>query len=319
MQRLSMGVTKEMYLSLKEVCNLGRMLEFKARLDAKQSSAALKSSPQVPGLNEDQFTRAFKLLLQLRVPDVIVGKVAPLQVQFRLADGVELTAFLRNAYEQQRVNSHLLAAALESQLAVIKAQPTLASTGSVSEILPIIRPASFLETVRRQHAQTGSSGAGISLVSEALNDDLLVLFVFDSAEGMRFVSTQDLANLKLDMQALRVAAKANLSRHVVGKKFSNKLMEVASTARIYMVSGDENYESSALLLKDFWSRSSFNVKGNIVAFVPVRGLVLVTGSQDKEGLRLASQVAAQGFAELPYAISPAGFELRDGAWQKLNR
>jgi hypothetical protein len=61
---------------------------------------------------------------------------------------------------------------------------------------------------------------------------------------------------------------------------------------------DENYEASILLIDEYWTRKNFDVAGDIVVFVPARNVVMVTGSEDEEGLRIASIVAQNGYDEL---------------------
>jgi hypothetical protein len=50
-------------------------------------------------------------------------------------------------------------------------------------------------------------------------------------------------------------------------------------------------------------------------FVPARHLVLVAGSEEAASLSLGAQLAAKGFQDLGYAISPRGYRLTGTQWR----
>jgi uncharacterized protein YtpQ (UPF0354 family) len=87
---------------------------------------------------------------------------------------------------------------------------------------------------------------------------------------------------------------------------------------VYGLGLDQTYEASVLLLDDYWRSPGFAVAGEIVAFVPTRDRVLVTGTADAEGLRSAAALAQTWYQDGGYAISPHAYVYRDGRWQRYS-
>ncbi len=99
----------------------------------------------------------------------------------------------------------------------------------------------------------------------------------------------------------------------------NYLPDISSQGNnvLSVLKADGNYEASLILMEEIWTRDNFDVAGDIVVFVPARDVVLVTGSEDIEGLTLARELIAT--SEWPYFISQHGFvRTRDG-WEVFDK
>lgn len=266
-------------------------------------------------MSKEEFTRYFVERVEAAVKGLHLRVVQPLQLSGKDAKGIEMTAFLGNAYTQYSANPDALDKIVGDQINAIKAQQDTADTKSTSAIFAIVKPADYIANAKRQLAQAGVKGDELPLVFEKINDDLYAFYAFDTETGMRMLTKKDLADNKLALQDLRAIAVRNMSAYFDKKGVKFRRLENTGGARLYAVSLDDNYEASILFLQKFWNKQNFDVQGEPVAFVPARNLVIVTGSGDADGLRLAGYVAAKGYKELGYAISPRGYVYREGNWR----
>lgn len=297
-----------------DVCNNTLMEKIMKRLFAI-FGISISTMSFAAQLTEGEFTQYFTKQAAETLKDVQFKIVQPLQVNSKDVNGYELTVFLNNAYAQYASSPDNLRFIVDSHIQSIKSQSQLIASKTGGSILAVVKPADYLESVRKQLAQAGGAGKEISLVYEKINDELYAFFVFDTERGMRMVSKKDLAENKIDEKTIRAVATHNLAMHFEKKGVNIRRLEKIGNAKVYVVSLDENYEASILLLNKYWNKQTFDVTGDIVAFVPARNLVFVTGSMDAEGMRIAGSLANRGFKELGYAISPKGYTYDVGTWK----
>lgn len=268
-------------------------------------------------MTEEEFTRYYLKEAQATLKDVTLSIVRPLQLKSKDAAGGEGTTFLTNAYTQYIHNPEALQSIVANQLATAQTQKASMAIKDVGAIFAVIKPADYLENAKRQMAAAGVKPGELPLVYEKLNDDLYVFYVFDSPTGMRMVTGKDMADDRLELPAMRGIAVRNMTQYFDKKGVRFNRLKTEGSAKIYLVSLDENYEASILLLDKFWDKRNFDVAGEMVAFFPARNMVLVTGADDREGLRLAAYAAGRGYKELGYAISPRPYVRQAGEWKRF--
>lgn len=268
------------------------------------------------GISERAFTDAFVQQARAAISDMEIIVEGPLQLTTKAKDGTVGTLFLTNAYAQYTANPDALQNIFGNQIAALKGTIVAFDDYSSSSIFAVIKPADYVSTVAAQRAKADVSQE-ISLVVETLNEDLRVLYVLDTEASMQMLTKDGVKKAGLEEAALRPVAVKNLRKYFSEKPVKIERLEQTGKAAIYQVLLDENYEASILLIDDYWNKKTFDVAGDIVVFVPARNVVIVTGSEDKEGLRLASYVAKSGYDELGYAISPHGYRRAAGGWTRF--
>lgn len=67
----------------------------------------------------------------------------------------------------------------------------------------------------------------------------------------------------------------------------------------------------------YLKRLTLEIDGEPVVFIPARNVVLIVGSNDSKAIDMASSIAARGYRELGYAISPFGYKYLDGKWSRF--
>jgi uncharacterized protein YtpQ (UPF0354 family) len=153
-------------------------------------------------------------------------------------------------------------------------------------------------------------GATVEFVFDELNKDLVIVYAEDDAARMRYLTSRD--DLDVAREELRAIAIANL-RRLLPK------IEISQKDDINIVSAGGDYDASLLLLDELWSGDRIKVQGDIVVAIPARNVLLVTGSQDRAGLRTVRTRVAKVTAAGPYALTRLLFVYRGGRFKKFGR
>lgn len=264
-----------------------------------------------PPLDAAHFTDLYAAEARKAMPGSRLQIIGPLEIELVRPDGSSGRVHLHNAYAQYSSAPERLHAILASHVAAHQISP--AERPELSTLMAVLKSAEAIEASRKQAATIGAP-PGADFVYEPVGEGLFAMFVFDSEQGMRYLTTRDLSERQLDIGMLAPLARKNIDAYFARHGLDIALVPRTGSARVYVVRLDENYEASILLLADYWTPARFPVRGEIVAFAPARNLVLVTGSEDAQGLRIARHVAQQAYREMGYVISPLGYVRREGKW-----
>ncbi len=259
-------------------------------------------------LSEAQFAARLVDTVEAMDPDVSGEIAGSLEITWRRDGGDPSTSYLDNAYMVYRDDPASLDDILErygrSALDQMSGEERVFRR---EDIVPIIKDRAYIEEIAAMiAAQTREAPAGIPLHYEALNSELVILYANDGADSLQFIDSDDVSSLGIEPDALLELAKGNLRGRLPG-------VDIAGDATLSMLTAGGNFEASLLLFDSLWTAENFPVKGDIVVFVPARDVVLVTGSEDDEGLRKAREIVDGN--EWSYAISIRPFIRVDGAWQ----
>ena len=126
-------------------------------------------------------------------------------------------------------------------------------------------------------------------------------------EKLAYLNPEELERLDVQNEELRPLAVRNLRGLLPG-------IEVHRGDLINMVTADGNYEASLLLFADLWEREREKLRGEPVAAVPARDLLLFADSANADAVSQLKQLAAKMRAEATYALTDRLFVLREGRW-----
>ena len=124
------------------------------------------------------------------------------------------------------------------------------------------------------------------------------------------VTPKDLEEAKIERKDLRTIACENLKRLL-------PKIERHGDRGSYIITAGGNYEASLLVLDSIWTGGQMDVKGDIVVAIPTRDLLLVTGSEDREGIAKVKQMVTKTYAEGTYRLTPKLFVFRNGKFNEL--
>lgn len=116
-----------------------------------------------------------------------------------------------------------------------------------------------------------------SPVDRPLVGDLHVLYAFDLDTHYVMVAQRDLARLGASSDELHARALENL-------RAMNLEVRAHKGDRILMLTAGGNYEATLLLLPEIWTSVASMVSGNLVAAVPARDILYVTGDANADDL-----------------------------------
>jgi len=257
-----------------------------------------------------QFTQEYAETLRATLPGLKVKIAKDLELKVTKDDGGEFDVFLNNAYDVYKQDPAKKKAVIRQFVGTAADTPGMAKAQvDRSRIIPIIKDHPWLKEVRETMLSKGMKKLP-EMVTEELNADLTIVYAEDTEKSMRFVSPEDLKAAKVEVKDLRALACENL-RRILPK------IEQRGSDGIYVMKAGGDYEASLLLLDSMWSDGQIKVKGEIVVAVPMRGLLLVTGSDDADGLERVRKVVASASTEGAYRLSPKLFVYRKGKFEEF--
>ncbi len=254
----------------------------------------------------DEFTRIFADRLRAREPTVQVETKAALHLTLSDAQKKGHVVFLDNAYNEykhdptkvEQVVDRYSAAALESFK--LGDAPI-----DQSKIVPVIKDRGYLEEARHALSARGVDTAKFDQYYEDFNGQLIVMYGVDTPQTIKYLQTKDLRDLKLDATTLRSSAVKNLLSILPS-------IQRHGSDGTYMITAGGTYEASLLLCDKIWHSDMFKVKGELVAAVPARDMLLVTGSKDDNGLKSVREIVAKTMRNGAYHLTAQLFVYRNG-------
>lgn len=266
--------------------------------------------PQNRPLSSDEFVGEFCRRVSDIDPTVTASPCGGCQAALRYGPGGERTVPLDEAYREYTVATEnialILARVVDANLAAIR-QAREAQIDT-SQVLPVVTSAQRLAELQPNSPVPGEGSLEAGLYHEPLNKQLIVLYELDNKGGRRYLSQADVASLGLPAEKLRRVAMENLHRLLPEtKQYGDR--------QVSIVAAGGRYEASLLLFDSLWTKDFFAVGGEIVVAVPSREVLLVTGSEDFDGLKRISSLAREAFAQGAEPIARNLFIRRGGEWQ----
>ncbi len=263
-----------------------------------------------PGMTPAEFTEEVARRVRAAAPEADVRIAGELEFGINAtADGGN-RAFLDNAYQMYLGASERDRDDLIDRFVRSFAEATKGLERSRDAIIPIVKDRGWLEEIRESMRRMGNDKVQDNLY-EDLNDDLVVVYAIDTPSNIAYLDPDELEGLGVQHDELRALAVRNLRGLLPG-------IEVHRGELVNMVTADGNYEASLLLFADLWERERDRLRGEPVAAVPARDLLLFVDSANADAIAQLRQLAAKMRAEASYALSDRLFVLREGQWQPFS-
>ncbi|MBN1910072.1 MAG: DUF1444 family protein [Pirellulales bacterium] len=264
-------------------------------------------------LTPAEFTEAFAARLTEMDDGLTCHRNADLELKLETAEGEDHNVFLDNAYREylaapediERVLSGYSNAALETLRSPDVEQVVIES------VVPVIKDAAYPRDAMKSLSAKGYDTEKLELYYEPLNEQLVILYASDTEYNVKYLNCDMVKSLGLKPDALRQRAIDNL-------KTICPPIQKHGQERVFMVTAGGTYETSLLLLDSIWSSEIFPVQGDIVIAVPSRDVLLVTGSEDTEGLDQLREAAKKLVSKGSYYLTADLFVRRDGKWTRFN-
>lgn len=255
-------------------------------------------------MNEAKFTKNYLKALEQKYPDVKYKITGDLKIEAE-KNGETMRHFLDNAYNTYKQEPSELDNILEMYSNSAGDLYTSSDQLDTTRIVPIIKDKLYLEEVLRL-----TEGKEINLVYEKLNEELVVVYAEDKQNSMAYFD-----NKKLEKSAfvgnLSSLAKTNLEGILPEiEKFGEK--------PFFMLTAGGDYEASLILLDFIWTKENFPVDGDIVISIPSRDLLMITGTENPDGLEKMKKLAYETINSGNYTLTSDFFVRANNSWKKFD-
>ena len=245
-------------------------------------------------LTVKEFTKKYYDSLTIKFPTAKFSIIDDSTVEAKI-EGYDVRLAADNAYKEYLADTASLQQVLSRHLASASALNTIGGKISVDRIVPIIKPANFLEGVNQTAAKMGATKSAAG-VYEKYNDQLIIAYAEDTENNIRYLTPGDRDSLSINKDSLRPIAIRNLGRILTN-------VQRQGDNGIYMLTAGGNYETSLILLNDVLTKESLPVKGDLVIAIPNRDLFLATGSKDQAGISKLKEIVKKSYEKGSYQVS----------------
>lgn len=261
-------------------------------------------------LSPDAFTDYYVASLKQASPSLEVEVVHELELKVsEEGSDNQFQTFLDNAYaayiNDQEARDEIIEQFVASQIETFEMhkRPGI----DPERIVPIVKDRQWMTSV--MEAMEENEVDFPPPLFRTYNSELQVFYAEDSEHNIRYLNTENLEKLSYSEDELYDLACGNLKRMLNGN------IEVSGTDGIYMLTAGGNYETSLMLFNSLWRGNFLEVMGRTVISIPTRDLLLVTGSEDEEGIERIRQVGEQALQDTPYCVTPVLFVWEEGKFE----
>jgi uncharacterized protein YtpQ (UPF0354 family) len=272
-------------------------------------AAALTSFGQKPVLGEREFTGAFAAGLQKALPATRISVVGPLELAVTDGQGKTQSAFLSNVFALYVASP----GRLDELIATVAGGYVESRSGpdrvEAATIMPVIKDNAWVSGAM-DLMRARSDKDFREPVHDKLNDRLVVFYVEDRPRAVQYLTEQRLAASGLKRADLRALALNNLQALIA-------VIRIQEGRGVYMVTAGGTYESSLLLLDDFWRARRIAVDGDYIVAIPSRDQLFVAGSKNHEAVARLRVIAARDYRDSADRLSEDLFIYRNGAFTRF--
>lgn len=172
---------------------------------------------------------------------------------------------------------------------------------AVPDLRPRIWPRSMFAKLELQQRIEG--GNEVDVPRYLVGNHLSLGLVYDLPHSMRSISGDDLKSWDVSWYEAMEAARESLS------EIEFAVAKIGD--HLYASASGDNYDASRLVLTDLIRQ--MEVSGDHVAMVPNRDTLLVTGSDDEEGLAIMAELAGKALDD-PRPLGATPLRLVDDEW-----
>ena len=271
-------------------------------------SGCTKSGLETPA----EFTREYAEAFRKASAGTKVEIIKDLELKITPDGGNDFTVFLDNAYDNYKPDpkskDDIINRYVASSLETISG-PQKEAGLDPARIVPVIKDRAWLEDTRKALLSRGAKSLPEN-VYEEYNSDLIILYAEDSPKNISYFKPEDLEKAHINRSELRSLACDNL------KRLLPKIEQQGGNG-LFMVTAGGDYESSLLLFDSIWQDFQKEVRGDVIAAIPTRDLLLVTGSKDQQGIEHLKQMVQKASAEGSYRLTTNLFVYRNGKFLEV--
>jgi hypothetical protein len=183
-------------------------------------------------------------------------------VEWRMDDGSTTQTFFGNAYSRYVQHPGSLDTLLQEHLRSAIAGRMPNSHGALKSLLPTLKSRAWMQAGMAQLEAASGKPQEFPVLTSPSAGDLLVAYVEDTAQSMRFISPSELEEMGMTQAELHQAAIENLQQ-----KFLSSLRIEGGNGR-FVARLDGIYDATMALVFGSW-RNRVNITGDVVLVVRI--------------------------------------------------
>jgi uncharacterized protein YtpQ (UPF0354 family) len=246
---------------------------------------------QNSALNKIEFTNQYLKMLNSTFPNIEYEVVDSLGIMGWI-NGDEILHSLDNAYLEYIEDPELKEDVFNKYLNATKEIYGEQNDYQNDKIVPIIKPTDFLNS----GTINGKTLDNFNFVYEAYNENLVIIYAEDKETTISYLDISEI-------EQRGVSRKNLLENSVINLNAIIPTIERNGDSTQFMLSAGGYYESSLILMENLWTKENFPVKGSIIIAIPNRDIILITGSEEKNGVLELKKLCSKSFNEGSYPIS----------------
>lgn len=250
------------------------------------------------------FTKEYFKILKQNIENIELISLKELEIKTKIEDN-EHTHFLDNAYNEysgnEEIKSEVIDRYIKSSLENYKPKPIF----SLDQVVPVIKTQAYIDELLRI---TGKEE--VNTFYEVYNRELYIFYARDLENSISYITKDKAEELNLEISNIRELSTENLLNRVSIKKHDEN--------GFFMLTAGGNYEASLILANTIWTKENFDVNGEIIISIPSRDVILITGSENANGIETLRNKTNEIYNSGSYVISNELFVLRNGKFELWN-
>lgn len=259
-------------------------------------------------VSPSEYAEEYAAALKDKNPNLKVTIKGDMELAVVDETGGEITTFLDNGYKEYSVSPQNKEQIIKKYVAALLEPRAQSEKIDPSRITPVIKDREWIAEIKAEMKARGAKEIPEN-VYEDLNQELVIVYAEDSPKNLRYLAPKDLGQVNLKPSDLKALAIQNL-KSIIPK------IEVHGGNGVYMVTAGGDYEASLLLFEGLWDGVQIKVDGDYVVAIPSRDMLLITGSNSKEGIKKITELAIKTVAEAPYRLTSDLFIRKDGKYMR---
>ena len=235
------------------------------------------------------------------LPDIAqVNIVNKHQIHWQSIDGISGEIFTDNVWVQYLQNPDHLEGLLKTHIAGIQSASVtrdIGDAGVQKNYFPLIKSRDWLEAAKQQLIEAGADEQKIrdQFVIQDINEELILTYVEDTAEQMRFLSASDAQKVG-GVDALRQIAFENFTTQKL------PLVNLKGAQGRYALRLDQFFDATLVLfISDFLPNMQLN--GLPIIAIPSRDELLICGNNSDEDIWTLLEMVDSIYSSSGYVIS----------------
>ncbi|MCA9574843.1 MAG: DUF1444 family protein [Polyangiales bacterium] len=265
-----------------------------------------------------RFTCRVAPLVHASLPEATVSEAGPLSFDIVFEDGQRMRANLDNLWAECGARPDTCESNAQRWVSGIS-ESIAAWNAAVdpARVRAVLKPDAWfaaLEAESRAMPAPDGTSPRPELPTTPFQPGVRVAYVEDRSDSMRVLTSDDLADLQLDVPSLHALALANLRAACADFGFA----PVEDGSRVMTLRAGDSYEASRLLLLDAWAPIAQQVEGQLLVAAPSRDHVLFTGDARADDVAALRRLAQAHAASDGHGIDPMLLRWSAGGWTPVS-